>query len=135
MNKKLLTLVTAWVISISCIDWVFWQEIASTLQWNKKIHETEIIKKEIIENLYENKINKKEYEQKRNFIINHQKNHREFKKLIKEYIKSIEQEVIQNPELRKRELEMLYFDCEFADISTPHKLKNLLNLSWSHVID
>lgn len=135
MNKKLLTLVTAWTITFFSSNWVFWQEIAETLKFRKDTQGTEIIKDKIIDNLQNNKINKQEYEGKRNFIINQKKDSKEFKKLIKEYIKSIEYGIIQNPELRKHELEMLYFDCEFADIKTPHKLESLLKLSWSYLVD
>jgi len=135
MNKKLLTVITAWTISFFSSNWVFWQEIAETLKFNKNIQGTEIIKDRIIDNLQDNKINKQEYEKKRNFIINQKKSNREFKKLIREYIESIEQWIIQNPELRKHEMEMLYFDCEFADIKIPHKLETLLKLSWSYLVN
>jgi hypothetical protein len=46
-----------------------------------------------------------------------------------------ENEILKNPKSRKRELEILYFDCEFVDIPTPEKLKYLLWLTNSRLIN
>jgi len=144
MNKKLLTLAVTGTILLFINKW-FWQEIADVIKTPKKFPQTEEINKNLNDTLKQKTITKQEYEKQKYKLINkiwdkenkqNDNYKKEFKTLLEKYLSNIEEkEIIQNPELRKRELEMLYFDCKFANITTPKKLKYLLWLTDSRVIN
>lgn len=64
MNKKLLTLTTAWTILFFANKW-YWNEIASTFIEHRPVHKTEVIKKEI-KNVLNDGMDYKTYESKKN---------------------------------------------------------------------
>lgn len=132
MNKKLITIWTVWAILIFSANLSSWQEIAKVL--NQKKPQTEQINKELKDTLNFQNTNKEKYQEQKNKMLKNWDKEL-FKKLIEVYLSSIEEKIIQNPEWRRRELELLYFDCEFIDIKTPEKLKYLLWLSNSRVIN
>ncbi|MCF7834720.1 hypothetical protein K9M48_01525 [Candidatus Gracilibacteria bacterium] len=132
MNKKLITIGTVGAILIFSANLSSGQEIAKVL--NQKKPQTEQINKELKDTLNFQNTNKEKYQEQKNKMLKNGDKEL-FKKLIEVYLSSIEEKIIQNPEGRRRELELLYFDCEFIDIKTPEKLKYLLGLSNSRVIN
>lgn len=60
-------------------------------------------------------------------------NKQQLEKLLLQYLSNIQPQIIQDPELRRHELEMLYYDCEFADIQIPKKLEDMLSLTNSRI--
>lgn len=140
MHKSLVTLATAWTILLFTNKW-FWQEIAHILSNTKKIDQTEITTKEI-ENIFNDNIDYKSYESQKNKIfkqISSDTTDNDYKtdleNLINKYLSQNENEILKNPESRRHKLEIIYFDCEFADILIPVKLKYLLWLTNSRVIN
>ncbi len=140
MNKNLITLATVGTFLLFTNKW-FWQEIANTFSDIKQINQTEITKKEI-ENTLIDHIDYKYYQLQKSKIFKQietdttNKDYKtDFENLITQYLVQNENEILENPESRRRELEILYFDCEFADIPTPEKLKYLLWLTNSRLIN
>ena len=141
MNKKLITIWTLWAILIFSSNVSFGQEIADVLKTKRTFPQTQL-NKEISDTLNHSAISKQEYEEQKYKIMkkiwnknskNNRKNKKKFETLLKQYLSNIEKQIIQNPELQKHELEILYFDCEFADIQTPEKLEVMLKKYWSRI--
>lgn len=144
MNKKLITIWTLWAMLIFSSNESFGQEIANVLKTKKTFPQIEQLDKEISDTLNHSAISKQEYEEQKYKIMkkiwnkdskNNRKNKKEFEALLEKYLSNIEKQIIQNPELQKHELEILYFDCEFADIQTPEKLELMLKKYWSRIIN
>ncbi len=142
MNQKLITIWAAWAFLILSSNSSFGQEIADVLKTKHTFPQTEQLDKEISDTLNYQPINKQQYQEQKIKIIKkiwngnslqNKLNKQKLEILLLQYLSNIQPQIIQNPELRKHEIEMLYFDCEFADIQTPKKLEELLSLTNSRV--
>lgn len=142
MNQKLITIWAAWAILILSSNSLFGQEIADVLKTKHTFPQTEQLEKEISDTLNYKPINKQQYQEQKMKIIKkiwndnspqNKLNKQELETLLLQYLSNIQSQIIQNPELRKKEVEMLYFDCEFANIHIPKKLEDMLSLTNSRV--
>jgi hypothetical protein len=144
MNKKSLTLGTVWAILIFSVNSSFWQEIANVLDQKKIMPQTEQTNKKLSDTLNYDIIDKQQFQEQKYKIIKkiwtkntklNNKYKKEFETLVDTYLIGIENQIIQDPQKRRQELELLYFECEFIDIQTPNKLKYVLSLTKSRVME
>ena len=144
MNKKSLTLGTVWAILIFSVNSSFWQEIANVLDQKKIMPQTEQTNKKLSDTLNYDIIDKQQFQEQKYKIIKkiwtkntklNNKHKKEFETLLDTYLIGIENQIIQDPQKRRQELELLYFECEFIDIQTPNKLKYVLSLTKSRVME
>lgn len=144
MNQKLITIWAAWAFLILSSNSSFGQEIADVLKTKHTFPQTEQLEKELSDTLNYKPINKQQYQEQKIRIIkkiwndNSPKNNlnkQELETLLLQYLSNIQSQIIQNPELLKKEVEMLYYDCEFADIQIPKELELILKEYWSRIIN